>query len=201
MNTQITELPDPTEVAADLEIMDFVAGRMTDPDREAFSERLREDAELAERVEQEIVLRDAIVSSARPEEMPGPETFETLRGRIDDEARGANRFWKPLAVAASLALAVLVAVQLDSPQPVFETLSSDAVQAVTGDLRFRVVFSAGSDQSQRDDLAQAYGFEIVSGPGQGGAYIVETLQPVSADQLDRWLEDDRIDFAEPVSYE
>ncbi|MEM9209337.1 MAG: hypothetical protein AAGA61_08815 [Pseudomonadota bacterium] len=201
MSTRVTELPDPTAVTDDLDIVDFVAGRMSEQARDAFALRLQNDAQLAERVEQEIALRDRLLSGSPADETPRAEAFDRLRRRIESEQQPLLRFRKPLAIAAGLAVALFIGGQLDAPQPLFETLSSDPSRPVAGELRYRIVFSADDDRAQRQNVADTYGFSIVSGPGAGGTYIVETEQPVSSAELDRWRDDTRIVFAEPVTYE
>ena len=200
MNSNVTRMPTPAEVDADLEVFEYVAGHMSDEARDDFERRIADDPQLAARVAEERDLA-AGIQAAFPEQQPDAAAFDAIRpGR----SKTAVEWWgrtRLLAVAASVAMAAVLVVVMQPAETPFRTLSDDPVQRVDSATTYRVVFSADSDATARADAAAAFGFTVVSGPGAGGAYIVETESQMTREQLDSWRRDGRIEFAEPVRYE
>ncbi len=108
--------------------------------------------------------------------------------------------WLPAAAAAGIVGVALLFAVPQEPDPVFETRSSDPEQTHSVENRYRIVFSEHSDEAERAALADRLGFEIVSGPGAGGSFEVETADTVSRDRLAEWRSEDGIELAEPIVY-
>ena len=197
MNSKVSHAPTRAEIDTELAIVDYVAGRLTGSERSAFEKRLASDPDLAARVEEEREL-SVVLRGTRDHGIPPAEAFEKIRPELTATRLTAGWF---AAVAASLVAVVVVLVFMQPPEPAFETLSSDQAQRVDTSNRFRVVFSAASDETDRASAAEEFAFDIVSGPGPGGAFVVKTEKELSREQLFEWRDDPRIDLAEPVSYE
>ncbi len=200
----VTQVTDLAEIETDLEVVDYVAGRLGASESEAFEARMAGDPDLKARVDAEIELSAAIVNSAGSE-APRAGAFDAIAHELDD--RGASRAadWRTLAVAASVlaAAAVLVFSQIRSPEAEkdFELLSSDGAQVVVEANRVRLLFAEGLTADAREAVALELGFRIVSGPGQGGAFVVETESALPREQLLGWRDDPRIELAEPIRYD
>ena len=192
-----------SEIDSELELVDYAAGRLSDEQRAAFEQRLETDPELAARLEEERALRNSL-STADANDVPPAAAFEAIAGKLRDEPRRRS----PLpAIAAGIIAVIAVAFLMQGPfdptagRDDFETLSSDGAQAVEAGSRVRVVFAEGIDAAGRESAADALGFEIVSGPGPGGAFVVQTADPASREQLLQWRTDSRIELAEPIRYD
>ncbi len=113
--------------------------------------------------------------------------------------------WRKAAIAAVLVAAASVVVFMERPggppPESFETLSGDEVIPVTESNRVRLVFADGVTEADRLELGDELGFEVVSGPGPGGAWLVASDSVVNREELDDWRSDSRIVLAEPVRYE
>ena len=196
MNSNTRRLATAADIAADLTIVDYVAGRLDPAERKEFENRLVEDPRLQIRVDAERELSAAIQSSSTGE-MPPAQAIEKIRPRL---RAGKSRFAMRVAIAASLVAALAIALLLRSPEPEFRTLSVDPVQRVETQSRYRIVFSTSISEAERRAAADLFGFDVVSGPGPGGAFVVETEETVTRQQLLQWRKDHRIDLAEPIHY-
>ena len=199
MNDQISDLASRDEIQRDLEIVDYVAGRMQPDARQRFEQRLATDSGLAAQVAEERELSGSL-RDAIPTHTPSADGFERLRAQLN-EAPSRSSQWQVWAMAASVVGAFVIVALLAVPRADFETLSNDGALPVSDVSRYRVVFSADSDAETQAAAASYFGFRIVSGPGTGGAYVVETESPVSRDTLSDWRKDPRIALAEPIVYE
>ena len=200
MNSNVHELPSRDEIEAELESVDYVAGRLDDDARAAFEARLRRDASLVARVAEE---REFVVtlSAAADGEGPPAQAFDALARELDKQERSSTR--GPIALAAAIVATIAVLLFSSTPVPeprLFETLESGAVQRIEDSRRYRIVF-ANESSALRDAVAAEFGFRIVSGPGPGGAYIVETHDGMTRSELEELRNDDRIHLAEPQTYE
>ena len=197
MTDKPTQLHTAADIESELEVVDFVAGRMDGQARADFEARIEADPELAARVADERRLSGDIVDAV-PGEAPPAAAFERIRPQV--ESRRAAPRWLPAAAAAGIVgIALLFAVP-DGREQGFETLSGDPAELATSDIRVRIVFSEDSTDAERAAVGERLGFEIVSGPGAGGSWIVETEEAMSRDQLAEWRTDDVIELAEPIVY-
>ena len=203
MSNNVSQMHSRDEIDSELELVDYAAGRLGDEQRTAFEQRLKADPEWAERLEEERALREAL-QTADSTDIPPAAAFEGIAGKLHDERRRSLR-WPAIAagLVAVIAVAFLMQGPLDSTdgRDGFETLSNDGAQPVASDHRARIVFAADTDAAGRAAAAAELGFAIVSGPGPGGAFVVETEKPASRDQLLEWRQDSRIELAEPVRYD
>lgn len=203
MNDKVTQLYTRDEIEDDLVVVDYVAGRLSDEDREAFEARLKDDDELLARVIEERGFRSAVVEAVDGEE-PDAAAIDKLRKDLGDEPVKRASPWRKAAIAAVLVAAASVVVFMERPggppPESFETLSSDEVVPVIESNRVRLVFADGVTEADRLELGHELGFEVVSGPGAGGAWLVASDSVVNRDELDNWRSDSRIVLAEPVRY-
>ncbi len=196
MNSNVSRLPDTGELDDELTLVDYVAGHMTVDAAAEFEARLAREPELAEKVAEERALR-AAVQDALPAEPVAAEAFESLRAELEPRRPGRLAFG---GIAAGFVAAIALAFVIQQPDADFETLSDDGAMPVQATSSVRVVFAADSDETARRQVAERFGFTIVSGPGAGNAYLVDTGRAVSRDALIEWRADPRIDLAEPVGY-
>ena len=203
MSDNISQLHSRDEIDSELEVVDYAAGRLGAEQARVFEARLAKDPELAARLEDELALR-ASLERLESAGVPSASAFEAIAGELDEGRRRPS--WLP-AVAAGIVAVIAVAFLMQGPsestveRDVFETLSNDGAQTIDAGNRVRIVFAESVDASGRDAAARALGFEIVSGPGAGGAFVVETSGAVSRDQLLEWRQDARVELAEPVRYD
>ncbi len=203
MSNNASQLYTRKEIDGDLEVVDYAAGRLSDEQQAAFEKRLEAQPELLAQLEEERSLR-ALLGTVDSNDMPSASAFEGVAGKLGHEPR---RRWHLPAIAAGIAAVFAVAFLAQGPDTTmngredFEVLSSDGAQPVDSGNRVRVVFAAGVDAPGRQAAADMLGFEIVSGPGPGAAYVVETSSPASRDQVLKWREDARIELAEPLRYD
>ena len=203
MSNETSQLYARREIDGELEVVDYAAGRLGGEQRAAFEKRLETEPDLVAQLEEERSLR-ALLGTVDTNDMPSAGAFEGVAQKLGQEPR---RSWYLPAIAAGIVAVFAVAFLAQGPDTSvdgrddFEVLSSDGAQPVDAGNRFRVVFSEHVDASGRAAAAAMLGFEIVSGPGPGGAYVVETTGPASRDQLLLWREDARIELAEPVRYD
>ncbi len=197
MTDKPSQLHTAAEIELELEVVDFVAGRMDADARAVFEARMEANPGLAARVDEERRLSNDVVA-AIPAETPPAAAFEKIRPSVETR-RGMPR-WLPAAAAAGIVgVALLFAVPEDTGK-VYETLSDDPGQTVSAVNRYRIVFSEQSTEAERAAVADRLGFEIVSGPGAGGSFEVETADGVDREQLAEWRSDDVIELAEPIVY-
>ncbi len=203
MSDNVSQIHSREEIDRELEIVDYAAGRLSDEQARAFEARLASDPELAATLEEEHALRGSL-EMLEPGDIPSARTFEAIAGQLDDEP--ARSSWLP-AIAAGIVAVIAVAFLMQGPsestmeRDVFETLSNDGAMPVDADNRVRIVFAESVDASTREAIAMALGFDIVSGPGAGGAFVVESSYPISQERLREWRQDSRIELAEPVRYD
>ncbi len=197
MTDKPSQLQTAAEIESELEVVDFVAGRMDAETRADFEARMEAEPGLAARVDEERRLSSDI-AAAIPPETPPAAAFEKIRPSV--AARRQMPRWLPAAAAAGVVgIALLLAVP-QQPGDDFRTLSSDPERTAPADNRYRIVFSRQSTDAERAAVAERLGFEIVSGPGPGGSFEVEAADTVSRDRLDEWRADDVIELAEPIVY-
>ncbi len=203
MSSNVSQMHSRDEIDSELELVDYAADRLGGEQRAAFEQRLATDPELAARLDEELAFRNAL-DTADSTDMPSAAAFEEITGKLHDERRRSLR-WP--AVAAGFVAVIVVAFLMQEPldstggRDGFETLSNDGAQPVESDHRVRIVFAADTDASIRAAVAAELGFTIVSGPGPGGAFVVESDKSASAELLLEWREDSRIELAEPVRYD
>ena len=197
MTDKPAQLHTAAEIELELEIVDFVAGRMDAQTHADFEARIDANPTLAARVEEERRLGHDIVAAV-PGEAPPAAAFERIRPAV--EARRGMPQWLPAAAAAGIVGVALLFAIPQQPDDVFETRSSDPEQRVSVENRYRVVFSEHSTDAERSAAAETLGFAIVSGPGSGGSFEVETEDAVSREQLTEWRSNDVIVLAEPIIY-
>ncbi len=197
MTDKPAQLHTAAEIDSELDVMDYVAGRMDVERQTDFEARLATDPELASRVAGERRFSQDVVHAV-PSEVPPASAFERIRPEV--EARRRMPRWLPAAAAAGLVGVVLLFAVPPGDDPVFEGLSNNPAQPVSSDNHYRIIFSEQSNDAERAAVAERFGFEIVSGPGAGGSYVVETNDAVSRDQLLEWRSDDVIELAEPIVY-
>ncbi len=205
MSNSVSQLHSRDEIDSELELVDYVAGRLGEVESAAFEERLASDEALAARVEEERELRAAL-ASRDTRDMPGVDAFERIAGKLRDEPQREAR-WQLPAIAAGIVAVIAVGFLMQEPiedapgRGEFETLSDDGAQPVEAGNRARIVFAVGTDADARAAVAQAFGFDIVSGPGPGGAFVVEAEHVLERHELVKWREDPRIELAEPLRYD
>ena len=203
MSDNVSQVYSRREIDSDLEVADYAAGRLSDEKKSAFEARLARDPELADRLEEEYALRGSL-EMLKPSDIPPAAAFNAIAGKLDGGPTRSS--WLP-AIAAGIVAVVAVGFLVQGAddstidRDVFEALSNDGATLTEASNRIRVVFSESVDASARDAAAEALGFAIVSGPGAGGAFVVETSYPVSRDQLLEWRQDVRIELAEPIRYD
>ncbi|MDJ0748985.1 MAG: hypothetical protein QNJ11_05850 [Woeseiaceae bacterium] len=203
MNSDVSRIHTREEIDSELKIVDYVAGRLDHQQAAAFEDQLEADPGLAALVEEERALR-GMLTMVETGEVPAASAFEGVAAQLN----GERRRWSPMpAIAAGIVAVVAVAFLMQVPDDSkpgrdgFETLSSDGAQAVDSGNRVRVVFAEGVDAARREAAAASFGFRIVSGPGPGGTFVVETAETIGREQLLKWREDARIELAEPVRYD
>ena len=197
MNDKAARLHTAAEIESELEVVDFVAGRMDAETRASFEERMDADPALRARVDEERRFSGDFVAAV-PGESPPAAAFERIRPTV--EARRGMPRWLPAAAAAGIVgVALLFAIPEDIG-PEFQTLSSDPGQTLSTENRDRIVFGEHTTEAERAALADRLGFEIVSGPGAAGSFEVETAETVGRDRLAEWRSEDGIELAEPIVY-
>ncbi len=202
MQDTTTDFVTRKDIDEELDVVDYVAGRLDAAARKAFETRLAADSALRARVADEEGLRSALLQRTAGD-VPEAAAFDKLRAEVDAEA-SPTRSWRLGAVAAVVVVAASVAlfsVAPDGPgDEGFKTLSDDGAVSIDDGRQVRIVFTEGTDATTREALAKAFGFTIVSASGPAGSYIVESTRPVNRDELASWRDDPRIDLAEPVAY-
>lgn len=197
MTDKPAQLHTAAEIDLELEVVDFVAGRMDAESQADFEARMESDPELASRVADERRFSEDIVQAV-PSEAPPATAFERIRPEVESRSRMPR--WLPAAAAAGLVGVALLFMVPPGDDTGFRVLEDGPEQAVSIENRYRIVFSEGSTDSERAAVAERLGFGIISGPGAGGSYVVETIDAVSRDQLVEWRSEDAIELAEPIVY-
>ncbi len=200
MSNNVDQMHVRADIDAELAIVDYVAGRLDEVEREAFEQRMATDPSLAAQVEEEREL-SAEIGGAIATEIPAAGAFDKLRAETKPPLSVRSGRWKLAAVAASIVVGVSIVTLLPKPDDEYVTLSSDSTQAVDNLWRYRVVFAESLDAEQREATAATHGFRIVEGPGAGGAYVVDADGEQVREDLDVWRTDPRIELAEPIRYE
>ncbi len=216
--TNVSKLTSADEAERELEVTDFVLGRLAKDKQSAFNARLSGDQSLLLAVQKEVEFGQKLNNAAdsytvseqalagfnqslvREEKAVISETGINRSGTAktgmkkyngDQSIWTASHFVKYGSGIASAFLLIgsflfLSGVDLgtnnsDENQTGFETLTNGAQQLIENNqgLLYSVVFASGLDQLSRQKVASQYGFEIISGPGQGNAYIIKVKQPLS----------------------
>lgn len=196
MSDNLTPLATRADIDAELDVADYVAGRM-DPALQAnFEQRLAQEPELAAAVADERDLHAALTSGARTG-VPEAAAFGRLRDALEPPASRRQAPFLAAAAVAMLAVSILV-LRPTEPAPVFEGLSDPSTQITqAGD--YRIVFAPDTDAATRSNIAESLGFEIVSGPGPGGAFVVRPDNGVQPTALNAWRVHPDIVLAEPIA--
>ncbi|MEO1596369.1 MAG: hypothetical protein AAFS02_14095 [Pseudomonadota bacterium] len=195
MSEEITPLATRADIDADLAVADYVAGRMAPANRADFERRLAQEPELAAAVAEERDLHAALTPAPHAG-VPAAAAFERLRDTLEPPQSRRQAPFLAAAVVAVLAVSVLV-LRPTEPKPVFEGLSDPTTQTTeAGDVR--IVFAPGTDAATRSRIAETLGFELVSGPGPGGAFVVRPVDRVAPAELRDWRQHADIVLAEPI---
>ena len=195
----------------DLLAHDYVAGRLSKRNRDAFEAQLAHDDALQEAVAWEREVADALNVHDTPSAAAFGRLAERLSGRPAPRPQHARPWrWAFLggALAASIGLVFLRAPgPVGAQESAFRTLASPggATPAVPAPAPedgalLRLVFHDSVDETGRAALADRYGFEFTAPPEPSGAYVVRAVEPVSGETLRSWRQDPAIRFAEPARY-
>ena len=186
------------DIERELEVHDYVMGRMDAQTQSAFEARIARDPSLARELEAEREL--AAGMAARASDIPDAAAFAQLQPNMAPKPRRFRAAQAvPVAATVLVALALILVLPWETPDPAFETLSVD--DAATEANLVRIQFAGTLDARDRAALARRYGFEFVPGSETGGAWMVgmvRTTTPVDARLLDIWRADPLIVNASSV---
>lgn len=179
----------------------YVNGRLDDEERRQVERALEEEPELAREVE----FQQALKASLQQTEMAPPAELglARLQRHIRQQASESppssartQRFWKPLAVAACLLLAIQTGVQLttQSTDSDWAPLSGDPIHEGP---QLQIAFHDSATAKQIRDSLGAREARIVDGPGALGLYTILLPTQSDSDTLRQELEE--LPFVEEVS--
>ncbi|MEN0003642.1 MAG: tetratricopeptide repeat protein [Bacteroidota bacterium] len=106
------------------QIDDYVRGKLQGKTRQAFEDQLKQDAKLAEQVEEQKILIDGITAFGQNELKAHLKTIheDLFQQKQPAKAKVRRLNWRPLAAAASVALVAAVAYWAFFAQPNYEQL-------------------------------------------------------------------------------
>lgn len=196
MSDNLTPLATRADIDAELDVADYVAGRMDPAARADFERRLSQEPELAAAVAEERDLHAAL-TPASPAGVPAAAAFDRLRESLEPTARRKQTPFLAAAVVAMMAVSILV-LRPTEPVPVFEGLSDPSTQITqAGD--YRIVFAPGVDAAARTAIAESFDFELVSGPGPGGAFVARPAKGALPAVYRDWRQHPDIVLVEPIA--
>lgn len=196
MSDNLTTLATRADIDAELDVADYVAGRMDPASHANFEQRLAQEPELAAAVAEERELHAAL-TPASPAGIPSAAAFDRLRDSLDPPAPRRQAPFLAAAAVAVLAVSVLV-LRPTEPAPVFEGLSDPTTQVTqAGD--YRIVFASGVDAATRSRIAEQLGFVLVSGPGPGSAFVVRPAEGAQPAVYRDWRQHPDIVLVEPIA--
>lgn len=214
--TNVTRMPTSEELELDKALVDYILGNMSDKDKATFEEKMANDPKLKAQVDKEKQLKDNIVNAIPMNDV----NFETPNVSVNvleitqrKRASESLTDTKPrkkistlpslqwFAASAAVFVVTLFVFNQLSQEPIaeYEGLSSDSapIHINNTDRHYVIVFGAALNDAQRTQIAHDMNFEIVSGPGAGNSYVIQTKQSLSSAELDQWLAHPSIDFLEP----
>ncbi len=201
MSNNIEQLVTNREIEEELKIVDYVAGRMPLEQRRQFEEQIVADPALAASVAHERSLRNDLSDSGGAG-VPPASAFDKVRDQLAPPTKQPSQFRMAASVAAVLGLAVsLVLVMEREPAPTYEGLSSESVSLSDRSTDIRLMFAPAADDALRQRVSERLGFDIVSGPGPGGSYVVRPRSGAAVGDLDQWVSDPDVRFAERIVYQ
>ncbi len=196
MSDNPTPLATRAAIDAELDVADYVAGRMDPASQANFEQRLAQEPELAAAVAEERDFHAALTPGARTG-VPAAAAFDRLRDSLEPPASRRPAPFLAAAAVAMLAVSIIV-LRPTEPAPVFEGLSDPSTQITqAGD--YRIVFAPDTDDAARSIIAETLGFELVSGPGPGGAFVVRPANGFQPTALSAWRAHPGIVLAEPIA--
>ena len=184
----------------DHKLDEYINGTLDADERARLEQALEKDDELAAEAAFTAALRQGLKD--QPADPPGDMGLARLQRSIRQHEAGQSpaagapqRWWKPVAIAASVLFlmqsAVLVHYQSESPDTDIQMLSGPAVE--TGPV-LQVIFTPDTPLAEMQDLLQAVEGDIVRGPGALGLYEVrlpedaDTAAALSRLRASEWVE-------------
>ena len=208
MMSNIEKLTTLVEIDEDLVVADYLAGRLSKEQQAQFEAQLKNSPDLQKRLSEEKNLA-ALLREAGPTVAISDDAFTQFNKKLDEDRSGG--WWKArrpaYAVAGFLTLlcstALLYQVNTNSltgNDGEFETLSNGQQQVLNqSTIRYySVVFEPGLTSGEQSALIESLNLAMISGPGQGNAYLVEAAAPLKSKQLQDIKANAKIVFFEPA---
>lgn len=221
--TNISKLTNTAEAEKALEVTDFVLDRLPALKRAAFIEKMKRDESLALAVSREVELADSLLQVDH-HFMVSDKAFDKFSRQLDRQEKRSTsfieldknlkrknsfgyRFAGSLAASFLLLFSIIFFPKISQifsnngvDETGFKTLSNGNQQLIdNADGRFySIVFSPELEPYDRLKVADKYGFEIVSGPGEGQVYTVVVNQLLSGVEQGLLRDTSEILFIEPA---
>lgn len=178
-------------------LSDYLNGHLSEQDRAAFEEALREDASLRDMLTLERRIQAECKKTTSVEQLP---TFEAFEHKLESKGFG-GRLREPVwaAAAALVAVALMLGTQLRQPEigTDFETLTEQS-EPYQGTV-LRVVLKQEQKQLL-NEFARDYGLSVVELYSAAGAIDVRVAGNENASALVEQLQQDpRVRFVNKVS--
>ncbi|MEL6302252.1 MAG: hypothetical protein AAFV47_08965 [Pseudomonadota bacterium] len=201
MNNGIETMVSGREIDEELRVVDYVAGRMRAEERQHFEEQMQSSPAMAAAVAHERSLRDAL-TEGKDAGVPPAAGFERLRDQLAPPMRQRSDFRLAAGIAAVAGLTVSLALLIEpEPPSSYEGLSSELVSPSDHSTDIRLMFSHNADDTIRQEVSDRLGFDIVSGPGPGGSYVVRPRSDEINADPSSWIKDPDVRFAERIVYQ
>ncbi|MDZ7851237.1 MAG: hypothetical protein U5L98_00945 [Halomonas sp.] len=179
----------------------YVNGRLDAEERRQVEKAMAENPDLAGEVEFLQALKDTLQQSA--DEPPVELGLARLKRDIQQEtvdssptSANTRRYWKPLALAACLLLAIQTGFQL-TPQSTDSDWAPLSGETASQAPRLQIAFHTNATVEQINESLGASEARIVDGPGALGLYTVQLPPDSDVDAIHRQLEG--LPFIEEVS--